>query len=920
MNQKFLKFFLYASIISLFCSCDSSCGNCSDISEDSLTEDSQAADFIKVRAKGMETTLGTNLSSANSKDRPEMKVKFDYDFSMGKHEVTCKEFNELMNGRNGLELDCENGTLPATNVNFYDAVLFANARSVNEKLDTAYTYTSASFDSKGNCLNLEGFAFHPETNGYRLPTEAEWVLAASIKWDPSTSWNSENSEYKPHAVCTSGKKDGLKFCDMAGNVMEWVNDWFGNLQQKKLTNYVGAPDGGNLGQRVLKGGSFRNAPNAINLYSRGDVYTVTSKSKESYVGFRLARGSIPEPVWMSSDGVVGESRIITLANSSTVKSITKTYFTKLAFRNDITKNIAYIDYSKGNVSIKEIQDTIDAYHPDISPDGKWVAFCTLFEGLSGKSRLYVRKLTPQGENLVELDVSSAAIPRWRVLDNGDTAIVYVSSPQNNEDESQFKKESTWQVSFKNGKFGEPEKLFDGAYHGGVSADNNLAISGSQLLRARITEGSKILDTVWYNSEQACNASINKDNSKRTLFLDFGSSTKENFVGQEYAAHKFILVADSTGKTIQAIPAPSGYTFDHSEWTVGNSSQNELIVATLENRDGAHSKIVLVNAKDSSIVELAEGDELWHPALWVDAPRNELGDVSLDLDSAGVYLVENSTENQAHFRVKIEHFWRHIETTEVLLMGSSRMEIGIRPDLYPERKMFNWGIVGIDPIRDYYFAQHYGMTHIKNLKAIVFALDLDGWQGNEDHLATILEGIPGYQYDANHQFWADYLPDYFIEAVSASYPASETTQSLFTELGGWRNEQKVNTNFPVQVMRDSIYTEKEMAALDYRLDYLATLVDKAAEKNIHIVGILMPLAVEYKNTGSYGPYGLQRSIARKKIAWLDSLGKASDFFTLMDENKMGAHDYGDLFFDQDHLSDKGASKITSRLDSLLGTLK
>lgn len=849
-----------------------------------------------------------------------MKVKFSYDFSLGKHEVTCKEFNDLMGGENGLELDCESGSLPAANINFYDAVLFANARSVAEKIDTAYTYTAASFDSKGNCLNLEGFAFHPEADGYRLPTEAEWVLAASINWKPSESWNSENSGYKPHEVCTAQETDELEFCDMAGNVMEWVNDWFGNLQKKTLTNYVGAPDGGNLGQRILKGGSFRNAPSAINLYSRGDVYTVTSKSKEGYVGFRLARGAIKDPIWMSSEGVVEESRIIVLANSSTVKSVTKTFFTKLAFRNDVTGNIAYIDYSKGNVSIKEIQDTIDAYHPEISPDGKWVAFCTIFEGLSGDSKLYVRKLSPQGEDLVKLDVNSAAIPRWRVLDNGDTVIVYVTSPQNNEDGALFKKESTWQVSFKNGKFGKPEQLFDGAYHGGVSQDNQLAVSGSQLLRVRISEGSKVQDTVWYNSEQACNASLNKDNSKRTLFLDFGQTTKDNFVGKEYAAHQFILVTDSTGKIIQGIPSPSGFTFDHSEWAVGNSSQNELIVATLENRDGAHSKIVLINATDSSIVELAEGDELWHPTLWIDSPRSGLDDVSLDLDSAGVYLIEGGTEKQAQFRVKIELFWKHIETTEVLLMGSSRMEIGVRPDLYPKRKMFNWGVVGIDPIRDYHFAQYYGLKHIKNLKTIVFALDLDGWRGVEDHLAAIFENIPGYQYDANHNFWVDYLPDYFIEAVSASYPASEATQKLFTELGGWRTEHKEFKDFTVQVMNDSVYSEKELAALDYRLKYLASLVDEAAEKNVHIVGILMPQASEYKNTGSYGAYGLQRSIAKEKIAWLDSLSKANDNFTLMDEYKMGNHDYDGLFHDQDHLGDKGAAQVTARLDSLLGTLK
>ena len=51
---------------------------------------------------------------------------------------------------------------------------------------------------------------------------------------------------------------------------------------------------------------------------------------------------------------------------------------------------------------------------------KKVAFCTGPEGSkSDTSSLYVRDLNAEGSNLVKLDVKGAAIPRWRVLDNGD---------------------------------------------------------------------------------------------------------------------------------------------------------------------------------------------------------------------------------------------------------------------------------------------------------------------------------------------------------------------------------------------------------------------------------------------------------------------------------------------------------------------
>ena len=51
----------------------------------------------------------------------------------------------------------------------------------------------------------------------------------------------------------------------------------------------------------------------------------------------------------------------------------------------------------------------------------------------------------------------------------------------------FKSKSTWMVPFSNGKFGEPKKLFDGAYHGGISEDGTLAVSGARLLRARVAD-------------------------------------------------------------------------------------------------------------------------------------------------------------------------------------------------------------------------------------------------------------------------------------------------------------------------------------------------------------------------------------------------------------------------------------------------
>ena len=319
--------------------------------------------------KSGDVTIGSNDKDYKANERPAMKVLLNYDFHMGIHEVTCGEYAKVAKKT---ELNtfgkCENDSLPLTDVTYYDAILFANAKSKLDEYDTAYTYSKAIYDSEGHCTNLEGFAFHAEVNAFRLPTEAEWVYAATKAWNAKNSWNNGNSEYKLHPVCSMGT-DSAGFCDMAGNAMEWVNDWLGQFHDTTVTNYVGAPDGGDTGERIVKGGSYSSSEKELNPYSRGDVYTVTSSTRAEYVGFRLAFGSIPDALWMNDDGTSATSIVTPLVGPENIKNLTGTYNAKLAFRNDVSGNISYLNYRNGTLSIKEITKGINAFHPEISPDG-----------------------------------------------------------------------------------------------------------------------------------------------------------------------------------------------------------------------------------------------------------------------------------------------------------------------------------------------------------------------------------------------------------------------------------------------------------------------------------------------------------------------------------------------------------------------
>ena len=889
------------------------------------------SELVKMASKGTMVVLGSNLTTSKKKEQPQMNVVFSYDFSIGRHEVTCAEYNslaDLVNAGTGkmARLDCVNDSLPASNMTYYDAVLLANARSRLDGLDSSYVYGDVVYDAEGHCIGLDKLEFRPEVEAYRLPTESEWMFAAQYNWNPKFGWTSDNSEYRVHNVCSSLgvpiESVPQFLCDMAGNVMEWTNDWLGSFRDTTVVNYVGASDGGGLGERVLKGGSYRNASVSMAAFSRGDVYTVTSSTHADYVGFRLAFGAIPNAAWMAKDEKQNTSPITPVANSLTLQSLTGVNEVKLVFRNDQTGNLVYIDYYDGTkVSVVEILDTIDSFHPEISPDGKKVAFCTKPEGVGGKSELYVRNLSASGSNLVKLDVESAAIPRWKVTPQGDTVIIYVTDAGNNKNDGEFLAHGTWQVPFSNGQFGIPTKLFDGNYHGGVSDDGLLAVTGARLLRAHVAGPESAADVVWYNGEQACNVSLSKDGTKRTLFLDFGGKTGQAFVGHRYGTHEQLLVADAAGNVVQMVTAPPGFTFDHSEWASAGYSQVSpagFAVASLANLDGAHEKLVLINLSDGLLTELVEGEELWHPNLWTGSVSGSPLSL-LPLDSAGIYLLPFYSREAAIYRLKMETFWKNINTLQVLVFGSSRVEQGVNPDICPQWNMLNFGVMGIDVHRDLYFINNYAMNHSSNLKAIAMSLDFDNWRPSVKDLENLII-YPGYTYDRNHGFWKDGIPPEFLDIVEYSYAPSAEIRQIYTKSGAGLLPSGSWEKDGVEVLEDSVVTQERMEYINAAIDEIFRLAEECAQRQIHFIGIVFPQAPQYRNTGSFGLYGIQRSVAETIIQRFDSLAVVNPYFHLMDENKMGMHDYLDEdAANRDHLSRSGADKFTRRLDSLLMTL-
>ena len=103
--------------------------------------------------------------------------------------------------------------------------------------------------------------------------------------------------------------------------------------------------------------------------------------------------------------------------------------------------------------------------------------------------------------------------------------------------------------------------------------------------------------------------------------------------------------------------------------------------------------------------------------------------------------------------------------------------------------------------------------------------------------------------------------------------------------------------------------------------MENVIQSARDKGIKVVGVVFPQSPHYMKTGTYGRHGMRRSAAELLIAKAASLTQKYDNFYLMDENKMGNHDYSNsMAEDHQHLCPVGAMQMTHRVDSLLMTLE
>ncbi len=209
---------------------------------------SPATGYAMVRIGGGWVVLGSPVhETGRGEDEGERRVHVTRGFWIGVAEVTQAEWEEVARTNPSKHVGHD---LPVDSVSWCDAVAFANRLSARDLLEEVYDLTDG----------CRGVTADWSADGYRLPTEAEWELAArggsiatwSGGWEAdAVAWPAENAGDASHPPCQK-LANGFGLCDMSGNVAEHVWD-----RPASDDGAVTDPRGGDLGwNRRWKGGSW----------------------------------------------------------------------------------------------------------------------------------------------------------------------------------------------------------------------------------------------------------------------------------------------------------------------------------------------------------------------------------------------------------------------------------------------------------------------------------------------------------------------------------------------------------------------------------------------------------------------------------------------------------------------------------------
>ena len=248
-------------------------------------------------------TFLMGIDKGEKYERPAHKVTVD-SFYMCKHEVTQAEYKSVMGEHRDLY---EGDNRPVASVTWNEAVEYCNALSIKAGLVPCYKNGGRG-----------GYTCDFSSDGYRLPTEAEWEYAArggnkgrgtfysgSNNAD-KVAWHSIDGFkiYKEPSVKIEGthnvmtkSPNELGLYDMSGNVWEWCWDWCKDYSVWLSRNPTG-PTGNTWDDgKALRGGGYYGDAESCRVTNRERCNPLFGRE---WLGFRVVRSS-PEMRMFFSD-------------------------------------------------------------------------------------------------------------------------------------------------------------------------------------------------------------------------------------------------------------------------------------------------------------------------------------------------------------------------------------------------------------------------------------------------------------------------------------------------------------------------------------------------------------------------------------------------------------------------------------------
>jgi len=224
-----------------------------------------------VRVEGGTFTMGATpeqVGVSEDNEKPIHQVTLS-SFSIGRYEVTQEEWEAVMGSNKSYK---KGDRCPAERVSWIDCQTFI--RKLNAATGKRFrlpTEAEWEYAARGGKLS----------NGYRYPGSND---PNQVAWYYENSRNvgEDSADYGTHVVGTLAPNE-LGLYDMAGNVSEWCQDWYGNYRGGMQTNPKGPASGK---YHIARGGNWYNDVTQSRVSFRGSL---GPSYVDWWLGLRLAQ-------------------------------------------------------------------------------------------------------------------------------------------------------------------------------------------------------------------------------------------------------------------------------------------------------------------------------------------------------------------------------------------------------------------------------------------------------------------------------------------------------------------------------------------------------------------------------------------------------------------------------------------------------